>query len=199
MRRWSLRAAVAAPLLSLGLLAGPAAEATLLGQSVSVSLSDGGSLSLDDVVVVGGLPELSAGDGSEIGSVLLPNESIDIGPSSITLHLEEGVPGGGTGYPAGTAYLFTNLVFFDAPTAITGVSMSSVNVFGFSIGDVSFTDTTLRVPIDVLTLGEIAGVDIGSITLDVTFAIIPEPGTALLTLLGLAGLARARSFARVPC
>jgi hypothetical protein len=198
MSRGVPRAALAAVLLGAGLLAGQAAEATLVGQSVTVVLGNGTSLHYDDVVSVGALPELKAGDGSEIGAVLLPTESIDIGPTSILLALEEGVPGGGTGYPAGTAYLFSNLVFFETQTAITGVSVSTVNILGLSASDVTFTDTSLRVPIDALTIGEIPGVDVGSIQIDLSFTIIPEPATALLLSLGLLGLAGARARARPP-
>ena len=83
MWRGSRRATLAALLFALGLVAGQSAEATLIGQSVSVTLGDGGSLLHDDVVTVGSGVELSAGDGSDIGTVLLPKETIDIGAIAI--------------------------------------------------------------------------------------------------------------------
>lgn len=194
MRR--LSAAIAALFLCLGPLAS-AAEATLIGQSVTVTLGDGGSLLYDDTVTVGGGIELAPGDGSEIGTVLLPSERIDIGATSILLTLEEGVPGGGTGYPSGTAYVFTNLVFFGQDTAITGVSLTPTNITGISIGNLAFTATTLRVPLDALAIGEIPGVDTGTLQIDLTFTVVPEPGTASLAAAGLFALAwRARATRR---
>lgn len=194
---WSFRAAVAAPCLGVALLVGGAAHASLIGQSVTVTLGDGGSLFHDDVVTVGAGIELAPGDGSDIGTLLLPNERIDIGATSIFLTLEEGVPGGGTGYPSGTAYAFTNLAFFGQATAITGVSLTTSNITGISVGNLTFTATSLRVPIDALLIGEIPGVDTGTLQIDLTFAVVPEPGTALLASLGLLALAwRAQSMRR---
>ena len=186
---WSFRAVVAAAGLCVELLAGQAAHASLIGQSVTVTLTDGGSLFHDDIVTVGTGVELAPGDGSDIGTVLLPSERIDIGATSILLTLEEGVPGGGTGYPSGTAYAFTNLAFFGQATAITGVSLTASNITGISLGDLSFTATSLRVPIDVLRIGDIPGVDTGTLEIDLTFAAVPEPQTAVLASLGLVALA----------
>jgi hypothetical protein len=189
MRR--LSAAIAASCLCLGMLAGKA-EATLIGQSVTVTLTDGGGLLFDDVVTVAAAAELAAGDGSEIGGVLLPSESVDIGPASILLTLEEGVPSGGTGYPAGTAYVFTNLSFLGQLTEITGVTLATTNLSGITVGHITFTATSVRVPIDLLTIGEIAGVDTGSMMIGLTFTVVPEPGSASLLALGLTGVACAR-------
>jgi PEP-CTERM motif-containing protein len=194
---WSFRAAVAAPCLGLALLVGGAAHASLIGQTVTVALTDGGSLFHDDDVTVGAGVELAPGDGSDIGTLLLPSERIDIGATSILLTLEEGVPGGGTGYPSGTAYVFTNLAFFGQATAITGVSLTASNITGISLGNLTFSATTLRVPIDALLIGELPGVDTGTLQIDVTFALVPEPGTALLASLGLFAVAwRARAARR---
>jgi hypothetical protein len=198
MRVWSFRAVVAAPCLCLGLLAGPAAEASLIGQSVTVALSDGGSLFHDDTVTVGSGVELAPGDGSEIGALLLPTERIDIADTSILLSLEEGAPGGGTGYPTGTAYVFTNLAFFGQNTAITGVTLSATNITGIALGDLTFTATSLRVPISALLIGDLPGVDTGTLQIGLTFALVPEPGTALLCSLGLLTFAwRARAARRI--
>ena len=196
---WSFRAAVAAPCLALGLalLVAGAAHASLIGQSVTVALTDGGSLFHDDDVTVGAGIELAPGDGSDIGNFLLPTERIDIGATSILLALEEGLPGGGTGYPSGTAYVFTNLAFFGQATAITGVTLTTSNITGISVGNLTFSATSLRVPIDVLLVGEIPGIDTGTLQIDLTFAAVPEPGTALLAAAGVLVLAwRARAAQR---
>ena len=195
---WSFRAAVASACLGLALLVGGAAHASLIGQSVTVTLGDGGSLFHDDVVTVGAGVELAPGDGSDIGTLLLPSERIDIGATSILLTLEEGAPGGGTGYPSGTAYAFTDLAFFGQTTAITGVSLTASNITGISVGDLSFTATSLRVPISALLIGDIPGVDTGTLQVDLTFAVVPEPATALLASVGLLTLAwRAHAARRI--
>ena len=64
-------------LLGLLLLCG-AARASLLGQTVAVTLTDGASLDATDSVLVGAGAEITPGDGSQIGDALLPNELVDI-------------------------------------------------------------------------------------------------------------------------
>jgi hypothetical protein len=166
--------------------AAPAARATLIGQTVTVGLTDGGSLALSDTVVVGAGPELAPGDGSQIGGVLLPNERVDVGAEQVVLTLEEGAPNGTTGYPAGTHYLLSNLVFFDAPTALVGVNVLASNVSNLSPATVSFTSSTVSVALDTLVIGDIPGIDVGTLTLELQFQVVPEPAAAALLATGLA-------------
>ena len=185
---------LAAGFLFVVALAPARVGATLVGQLVGVSLGDGGALALFDAVVVAEPgAEITPGDGSEIGGVLLPSESIDIGEQGVVLVLEEGAAGGATGYPAGTVLLLSNLVFFDVETRIVGVTVSTGNITNFA--GVSFTDDSLTVPLDALVIGDLPGVDIGSITIDLEVEIVPEPtGAALVAGLALLALAKRRSL-----
>jgi hypothetical protein len=194
----SLPAPLALALLVALVSLGPgAASASLIGQTVGVSLTDGGALSFaDNVVVAEPGPELTPGDGSSIGGVLLPTESVDVRSDRIVLSIEEGAPGGGTGYPAGTHYTFSNLVFFDGPTQIVGIHVTTVNLT--NLGSVTFTGSSVTVPLSELVVGEIPGVNVGSLTVVLDTVAIPEPATATLVAAGLAwaALAARRSAAQ---
>jgi hypothetical protein len=170
------------------------ARASLIGQTQSVRLTDGGSLDEADSVLAGAGLELTPGDGSNIGDLLLPNESIDVADFAIEITLEEGASGGSTGYPAGTRYVFSNLDFGDPLTVITGLGVTLENVSGVSLGsEVSFTQDSVTLFIDTLVIGEIANaVDVGRITLSLEVAQVPEPGTLALLGLGLSALAALR-------
>jgi hypothetical protein len=182
-------AAAALTFLAMACLA-PAAQASLIGQTVGVTLTDDGALSLaDDVVVAEPGAELTPGDGSQVGGVLLPLERIDVQADRIVISFEEGSPGGGTGFPAGAYYLFSNLVFFDAPTEIVGIQVSSTNLS--NLAPITFTADGVTVPLDGILIGEIPGVDTGSVTI-VLDMVVPEPATALLLTAGSVALAFAR-------
>ncbi len=188
--------AVAAAALLL-LLAPNVALSSLIGQTVGVNLTDGGSLSLSQNVVVTTSAEITPGDGSSIGGVLLPTESVDIGAQSIALSLEEGAPGGSTGYPSGTHFTFSNLVFFGQSTEIIGIHVTTTNLS--DLGAVSFTGDSVTVPIDTVKIGDIPGIDVGSLTIALDVVTVPEPATALLlaggiVLLGCVRRARARAI-----
>lgn len=189
-RRWiSMVSAVAVALF----LAAPA-QATLIGKSVGVTLTDGGSLAASDVVVVGAGPEIMPGDGSNVGAFLLPNESVDLGALTIDVFLEEGAPDGTTGYGPGTRYLFSNLSFLDPSLIVSGVIVSLENITGVALGSqVTFGSDFVSLWIDTLVIGDIpAAVDVGRVSLTLETAVVPEPGTALLLASGLALLASRR-------
>jgi hypothetical protein len=189
-RRWSV---LLLCLLSTALVAS-GAHATLIGRSVAVTLTDGGSLAESDTVLVGAGAELTPGDGSNVGALLLPNESIDVGAFTIELVLEEGAADGTTGYPSGTRYLFSSLSFDDPSLVITGVSLTLVNVSGVALGsEVEFGSDVVTLWIDTLVIGDVpSAVDVGRVSLALEVA-VPEPGVlALLASAGLGGYARRR-------
>jgi hypothetical protein len=155
------------------LLLPAAGRASLVGESVTVTLTDGGALGLSQGVVVGAGPEITPGDGSQIGGVLLPNESVDIGDSAITVSLEEGDTNHGTGFPAGTRYVFSGL-YFGPNVGIVNVDVQLDNVSGVSLGsEVTFTPSAVTLLVDTLTIGSVPdAVDVGAVTLSL---VLPEP------------------------
>jgi len=189
-RRWIGMLGAAA---LVALVAGDA-HATLIGQSVSVALTDGGSLDASDVVVVGAGAEIGPGDGSAVGALLLPNESIDFGAFTIDVALEEGAANGTTGTPIGTRYRFSNLSFSDPSLIISGVSLALVNVSGVVLGsEVTFGGDFVSLLIDTLVIGDIPNaVDVGRVTLTLEVVAVPEPGTLALLAGGCLALALRR-------
>ncbi len=195
-RRWIVLPCLAA----LALFFANAAAATMIGKTVGVTLTDGGSLNASDSVVVGSGPEITPGDGSSVGALLLPNETVDLAALTIDLVLEEGAANGTTGYGPGTRYLFSNLSFLDPSLVVSGVTISLVNVTGVVLGSqVTFGPDFVSLLIDTLVIGDIPNaVDVGRVTLTLQTA-VPEPDTAVLVACGLGVLAfgrRGRSPAR---
>jgi hypothetical protein len=161
-------------------LVSDAAHATLIGQNVSVTLTDGGALDAAGAVLVGAGAEVAPGDGSSIGALMLPNESIDLGAFTIEIVLEEGAADGTTGYPAGTHYLFSDLSFSDPSLFISGVSLARVNVTGVALGsEVGFGSDFVSLLVDTLVIGDIPGVDVGKLTLTLEVS-VPEPAALAL-------------------
>src|SRR5215472_742603 len=159
------------------------AWSTLSGQTVGVSLTDGSTLSHTQNVVVSTSAEINPGDGSPIGGVLLPTESVDIAAQSITLSLEEGALGGATGYPSGTHFTFSNLVFSDEPTEIVGIHVMTTNLTNLT--GVTFTGNSVTVPVDAVKIGDIpGGIDVGSLTVALDMMVVPEPSTGALVIAG---------------
>ncbi len=193
-----IRRARAALGVALVLLTAGTAQALLIGTDVTVELlSPGDSLAASDVVTVGGGPEITPADGSEIGAILLSTEVIDIGANTIVVGLEAGGSGGTTGYAAGASYVFSNL-YATVGMAIDTVSLALDNITGLTLGDIDvLADSNgvpgriVSIPIDTLVIGDVSGIDTGTVTLTFT-TVIPEPGTALLLGGGLAALAASR-------
>jgi len=182
------------------LLAPDVARSSLIGQTVGVLLTDGGTLSdFQKVVVSSSGPEITPGDGTLIGGVLLPTESVGVGAQSITLDLEEGAPGGGgaTGYSPGTHFTFSNLVFLGQPTEIVGINVTSANLT--NVAGITFTGNSVTVPVDALKIGDIPGIDVGSLTISLETMVVPEPATGALVIAGfvvLGCMSRGRERAR---
>jgi hypothetical protein len=174
-------------------LVSSASHATLIGQNVSVTLTDGGSLDASDSVLVGAGTEIAPGDGSSIGALLLPNESIDLGAFTIAVVLEEGAPDGTTGYPSGTHYLF---LFTDPSLVISSVSVALSNVTGVALGSqVTFGSDFVSLLVDTLVIGDIPNaVDVGTVTLELGL-IVPEPATLVLLATAAACALRRRTRA----
>jgi hypothetical protein len=169
------------------------AFATLIGQTLQVELispNDGG-LHLTDIVVAAGGGDILPADGSAIGALLLSTEFIDLGSAGgdqIAFGFEAGTPGGTTGYGDLARYVISGL-YVGQGLVISDVAISTNNIAGVLPGvTVQFAANQLTVFIDDFTIGSLPGIDRGSITLDLTTTIIPEPGTATLLGLGLASL-----------
>ena len=181
----------------VALLCATAADASLVGSAL-VRLTDGAALDASDTVAIRAGVEISAGDGSNIGAVLLPSESLDLGELQIEVFLEEGATDGTTGYPAGTEIVFSNLDFGDPPFEIVDVGVEVVNISGIALGSgIAFTADSVSVRVDTLGIGEIPGaIDVGTIRLTLIVEPVPEPGEFSLALAGMAALAGRRAVRR---
>ena len=179
------------------LLLPASADASLVGTAL-VRVSDGASLDVSDSVGIGAGPEITPGDGSNIGALLLPSESFDLGDFTIELLLEEGAVDGTTGYPAGTRVVFANLDFGDPALEIVDIGVELVNISGVALGsEITFTGHSIAVRVGTLGIGEIVGaVDVGTIRLNLEVAPVPEPGSVALWTLGITLLAGTRAFRR---
>lgn len=168
--------------LALALGGAQPASALMLGSEIDVQLaSEGDSLVLSDtVMVIEPGTEILPGDGTNIASVLLPSEFVDLGVGVITINLEEGVPGGTTGYAPNARYVFTRL-FEGTGLGVFDVAVTLVNITGFDASDLFFNSNRIAVFIDDLVIGDITGVDNGQIILTVTSE-VPEPALAGLAL-----------------
>ncbi len=136
--RWALSSVLAC----LFSILGAPAYASLIGDSVTAELSSpNGVLGdstpvdlIDTVTVADPGVEISAGDGTNIGSFMLPGpppESIDFGTSSIVVTIDAGnVLADGTlvtGYAPGAEYIFSGLDF--AGSTITGINVATSGFF----------------------------------------------------------------------
>jgi hypothetical protein len=183
---WALAAAGA--LLWLGIVT--AAQASLVGTSVTATLAspngivgDATPVSLSDTVTVGAGAEISAGNGTNIGSFMLTNavsEFIDIGDFTIAIQVLNGDQGSaGTGYAAGAAYVFSGLAI--AGFDIVGASITSNAGFSnFSSSWLSFDDSTdvVSLALDTMLMaGQSTDDRIGNLTITLQTRATCVPGT----------------------
>lgn len=150
LRPW--RTALGAAALAVGALAGAPAQASLVGDTVTVQLvspngllSDAAPLNLSDSpVVVNPDAEISAGDGSNVGNFMITGataaganlpEFIDLRDFSIFIRLLSGdqLPNDGplvTGYAAGAKYIFSGLdIAGETIIGVTATASSGISVF----------------------------------------------------------------------
>lgn len=188
-----MRAGATAGMLLASLVLPPAAGAVLQGTAeIRLREDAGGPLDVtDDVEIVAG-PEITPGDGSEIGALLLPSESIDLDGFTIALAVEEGASDGATGYPPGTRFSFGALDFGDPQLGIAGVTFTLDNAT-LDPAAVAFTRDSVTLFVDTLVIGEIpAAVDVGVVTLLLDVQDLPEADAAFAGPLALAALLRLR-------
>lgn len=189
--RWRRRAR---PLAIAACLGWSHAAGAVLEGSAQIRLreDEGGPLDVTDFVAIGAGPEITPGDGSAIGALLLPSESVDLGGFAIELVVEEGASDGSAGYPVSTRFEFSALDFGAPHLGIVGVSLQLDNAT-LDPAAVSFTSDSVTVYVDALGIGEIpAAVDVGSVTLLLEVEDVPEPASALASAAALAALAGLR-------
>jgi hypothetical protein len=170
---------------------GPA-QATLIGQTITVTFTESGFADEVDSVLVGPDPEIVFDDTTNIGgSILDLGELIDIGELSIELVIRgDGAfhsPGFQTaGFGADARYVFSELNL--APLWIGGVSVTLDNVVGVALGsEVLFSADAVTLIVGTLGVGEVSGgPDLGTVTLDLE--LVPEPHSGLLLGAALVGL-----------
>lgn len=183
------------------------ANASLIGDTVEVGFPSEGET---DTVTVNSGFEIVPDDGSYLGSVYLAlDEYVDIGESSISLH----VLSGGTdpdepnaividgreylpsGYLQGDQLTFSDLDFSGIPDAVlTGVTISLLNIVNLELGtDVFFTADSVTLNLDrfLIEFTNSGVPDYGTITLNLQFDTatpVPLPGSLILLMSGLAFL-----------
>jgi PEP-CTERM motif len=175
---------------------------SLNGQTVTVSLLESGYSPAVDVVTAGpGGPQIVGNNFSDpIGSILFADESVNLQDLQIVYNME----GGGSPYTGGASqcsgalgcslwgsipddarFQFSGLSFGSPGVILQSVSLTTNDVYGVQVADV--TATSFEVIFGSAgVLNGINGVPaLGTITLDLVTAAVPEPSTYVLMLAGL--------------
>jgi len=181
--------------------------ASLVGSEFKVTFTDPSILAAPvvDTVLIGGSPELRWDDSSQIADkVFLGGEQIDIGDDGASIHdgiVEYIVRGDGDPHPSDPQYSlagwgpdarFEFAVDEWGPEifAITDVEVELTDVIDVSLGDdVTFSPIKVWLRVGDLGVAEATGgPDLGTIRLNLTLTVVPEPSSWLLLSLGLAGI-----------
>lgn len=178
-------------------------SASLDGQTLGISYigTDYGPLS--DAVTVGTGHEISYGDGSDIGGLLmLDEEYIEISSDDFSTLIEFNLRGDGPAHPIpgyqstglngsyvvnlGAGYVFDSLLSIGSSIIdINGMNIDDVNMPGISI---SFGNLYFDVS-EIGILDNVLGPDVGKIQIHATIQEVPVPAALPLLLSGLGVLA----------
>lgn len=212
-----LRPLPALALAASALAASPLAHATLAslnGQSVTVTLQESGFSDAVDTVTAGpGGPQIVGNTGSDpIGSILFSAESVNLQDLQIVYHIE----GGGGTYtgsasqcsgspgcslwsasPDDARFLFSGLSFGSPGTVLQNVVLSTTNVFGAQVADITANSFEVRFGLAGVLNGVGGNPALGTITLDLQTTVVPLPSSVLMMLGGLLLVSLFRRYRRI--
>jgi hypothetical protein len=189
--------------LAAGTLA-HAAPVSLNGEPVTVTLQESGFSDVTDTVTAGpGAPQIIGNTPDPIGSILFSNESVDIQNLQIVYNIE----GGGGAYTgsapqcsgspgctlwSSTAddarFLFSNLNFGSPGVTLKGVSLTTNDVFGVQLADITANSFEVIFGSAGVLNGAAGHPALGQITLDLQTqapAPVPLPPSYAVLLGGL--------------
>lgn len=182
-----------AGLLAVLIAASGAAQASLIGDSVQIQSAHPNSASRNstDVVIVGAAHEIDcpgsfAACNSPANPILLAGDFIDIGASTIQISFATAASFAAADF---NGWIFSDL---DPGFVIGSVALTS-SFAGFGPSNVSFTGNSVS-----LNFAGLTSTGPGAVTVELISQSVPEPATAALLLLGMAGMfagGRKSSFA----